>query len=146
MAIQWSSVDYLNTQFKLTSSRCFAKLCYLPSGIYDLDVSWLQEDISEIFRVADKDKSGTLTVKEIQDILHDIYVRYPQVQLYLKSKQMNGIADLVRSAKGDAEKESMELNIAEFKKALALVDSQVKFLPATAQVVFYSSSEFQLDQ
>jgi NADH:ubiquinone reductase (non-electrogenic) len=103
----------------------------------------LQEDISEIFRVADKDKSGTLTVKEIQDILDDIYVRYPQVQLYLKSKQMNGIADLVRSAKGDAEKESMELNIEEFKKALALVDSQVKFLPATAQVVFYSSPEFQ---
>jgi NADH:ubiquinone reductase (non-electrogenic) len=97
----------------------------------------LQEDISEIFRVADKDKSGTLTVKEIQDILDDIYVRYPQVQLYLKSKQMNGIADLVRTAKGDAEKESMELNIEEFKKALSRVDSQVKFLPATAQVLLY---------
>ncbi|WVZ95123.1 hypothetical protein U9M48_040924 [Paspalum notatum var. saurae] len=94
----------------------------------------VMEDISEIFRVADKDKSGTLTVKEIQDVLDDIYVRYPQVQLYLKSKQMNGIADLVRSAKGDAEKESVELNIEEFKKALSLVDSQVKFLPATAQV------------
>lgn len=94
----------------------------------------VMEDISEIFRVADKDKSGTLTVKEIQDILDDIYVRYPQVQLYLKSKQMNGVADLVRSAKGDAEKESVELNIEEFKKALSLVDSQVKFLPATAQV------------
>lgn len=97
----------------------------------------MQEDISEIFRVADKDKSGTLTVKEIQDILDDIYVRYPQVQLYLKSKQMNGIADLVRTAKGDAEKESMELNIEEFKKALSRVDSQVKFLPATAQVLLY---------
>ncbi|GJN39699.1 hypothetical protein PR202_gb28834 [Eleusine coracana subsp. coracana] len=94
----------------------------------------VMEDISEIFRVADKDKSGTLTVKEIQDILEDIFVRYPQVQLYLKSKQMNGIADLLRTAKGDAEKESMELNIEEFKKALSLVDSQVKFLPATAQV------------
>ncbi|KAJ1267206.1 hypothetical protein BS78_07G038500 [Paspalum vaginatum] len=94
----------------------------------------VMEDISEIFRVADKDKSGTLTVKEIQDVLDDIYVRYPQVQLYLKSKQMNSIADLVRSAKGDTEKESVELNIEEFKKALSLVDSQVKFLPATAQV------------
>ncbi|TKW09051.1 hypothetical protein SEVIR_6G066000v4 [Setaria viridis] len=94
----------------------------------------VMEDISEIFRVADKDKSGTLTVKEIQDVLDDISMRYPQLQLYLKSKQMNGIADLVRSAKGDAEKESVELNIEEFKKALSLVDSQVKFLPATAQV------------
>nr|CAB3482102.1 unnamed protein product [Digitaria exilis] len=60
--------------------------------------------------------------------------RRVMVQLYLKSKQMNGVADLVRSAKGDAEKESVELNIEEFKKALSLVDSQVKFLPATAQV------------
>ena len=50
---------------------------------------------------------------------------------------MNGIADLVRSAKGDAEKESVELNIEEFKKALSLVDSQVKFLPATAQVFIF---------
>lgn len=93
-----------------------------------------QEDISEIFRVADKDKSGTLTVKEIQDILEDIYVRYPQVKLYMKSKQMNGIADLIRTGKGDTEKESVDLSIEEFKKALSLVDSQVKNLPATAQV------------
>lgn len=104
----------------------------------------MQDDISEIFRVADKDNSGTLTVKEIQDVLDDIYVRYPQVELYLKSRQMNGIADLVRTAKGDAEKESVELNIEEFKKALSLVDSQVKNLPATAQVAFYSSLEFSL--
>nr|BAJ93943.1 predicted protein [Hordeum vulgare subsp. vulgare] len=94
----------------------------------------VMEDISEIFRVADKDKSGTLTVKEIQDILEDIYVRYPQVKLYMKSKQMNGIADLIRTGKGDTEKESVDLSIEEFKKALSLVDSQVKNLPATAQV------------
>ncbi|XP_047079519.1 external alternative NAD(P)H-ubiquinone oxidoreductase B2, mitochondrial-like [Lolium rigidum] len=94
----------------------------------------VMEDISEIFRVADKDKSGTLTVKEIQDILEDIYVRYPQVKLYMKSKQMNGIADLVKAGNGDTEKQSVELSIEEFKKALSLVDSQVKNLPATAQV------------
>lgn len=122
-----------NTVLKAINHILFL-YCYLHLGIYDHVVQCLQEDISEIFRVADKDKSGTLTVKEIQDVLDDIYVRYPQVQLYLKSKQMNGVADLVRSAKGDAEKESVELNIEEFKKALSLVDSQVKFLPATAQV------------
>lgn len=93
-----------------------------------------QEDISAIFKVADKDNSGTLTVKEIQDILEDICIRYPQVELYLKSKQMRGIADLIKDAKGDIQKESIELNIEEFKKALANVDSQVKNLPATAQV------------
>jgi NADH:ubiquinone reductase (non-electrogenic) len=102
----------------------------------------LQEDISEIFRVADKDKSGTLTVKEIQDILEDIYVRYPQVKLYMKSKQMNGIADLVKAGNGDTEKQSVELSIEEFKKALSLVDSQVKNLHATAQVSLLPSLEF----
>jgi NADH:ubiquinone reductase (non-electrogenic) len=102
----------------------------------------LQEDISEIFRVADKDKSGTLTVKEIQDILEDIYVRYPQVKLYMKSKQMNGIADLVKAGNGDTEKQSVELSIEEFKKALSLVDSQVKNLPATAQVSLLALLDF----
>ncbi|KAJ6836425.1 external alternative NAD(P)H-ubiquinone oxidoreductase B3, mitochondrial-like [Iris pallida] len=94
----------------------------------------VMEDISEIFKVADKDNSGTLTVKEIQDVLEDICMRYPQVELYLKSKQMSDIVDLLNDSKGNAAKESVELDIEEFKKALANVDSQVKTLPATAQV------------
>lgn len=94
----------------------------------------VMDDISEIFKVADKDNSGTLTLKEIQDVLEDICIRYPQVELYLKSKQMSDIVDLLKDAKGNATKESVELNIEEFKKALADVDLQVKNLPATAQV------------
>lgn len=94
-----------------------------------------QDDISEIFKVADKDNSGTLTVKEIRDVLEDICIRYPQVELYLKSKQMSDIVDLLKDAKGNSSKESIELNIEEFKKALADVDLQVKNLPATAQVI-----------
>ncbi|KAG0499477.1 hypothetical protein HPP92_004168 [Vanilla planifolia] len=94
----------------------------------------VMEDISEIFRVADKDNSGTLTAKEIQDVLEDICIRYPQVELYMRSKQMSGIADLLKDSKGDVKKEATELSIEEFKKALADVDSQVKTLPATAQV------------
>lgn len=94
----------------------------------------VMDDISEIFKVADKDNSGTLTVKEIKDVLDDICIRYPQVELYLKSKQMSDIVDLLKDSKGNAAKESVELNIEEFKKVLADVDSQVKTLPATAQV------------
>lgn len=94
----------------------------------------LQDDVSEIFKVADKDNSGTLTVKEIQDVLGDICIRYPQVELYLKSKQMSDIVDLLKDAKGNATKESVELSIEEFRNALGNVDSQVKNLPATAQV------------
>ncbi|THU44044.1 hypothetical protein C4D60_Mb02t03220 [Musa balbisiana] len=39
----------------------------------------VMEDILEIFKFADKDNSGTLTVKEINDALEDICIRYPQV-------------------------------------------------------------------
>uniref|UniRef100_A0ACD5W581 Uncharacterized protein n=1 Tax=Avena sativa TaxID=4498 RepID=A0ACD5W581_AVESA len=88
----------------------------------------VMEDVDAIFRVADKDNSGTLTVKKIKNVLGDIYQRYPQVELYLKTNQMKNFHDLLK------DKESEELNIEEFKKALAQVDSQVKMLPATAQV------------
>lgn len=91
----------------------------------------------EIFRLADKDNSGTLTVKEIKDVLEDIYIRYPQVELYLKSKHMKDILDLIKASKGDVKKEDVEITIEEFKNALADVDSQVKNLPATAQVFIF---------
>ncbi|PKA53550.1 NAD(P)H dehydrogenase B2, mitochondrial [Apostasia shenzhenica] len=94
----------------------------------------VMEDITEIFRVADKDNSGTLTMKEIQDVLEDICIRYPQVELYLKSKHVNSILELLKDSKGDVTKEAIQVDIEEFKKALAVVDSQVKTLPATAQV------------
>ncbi|XP_044495922.1 external alternative NAD(P)H-ubiquinone oxidoreductase B2, mitochondrial-like [Mangifera indica] len=94
----------------------------------------VMEDIAAIFRKADKDKSGTLTVREFQEAIDDICERYPQVELYLKNKKMRNIADLLMNAKGDVAKEAIELNIEEFKKALSEVDSQMKNLPATAQV------------
>lgn len=93
-----------------------------------------QEDISAIFSKADKDNSGTLTVKEFQEVIDDICERYPQVELYLKNKQMHNIVDLLKGSKGDVAKESIELDIEEFKSALSQVDSQMKNLPATAQV------------
>lgn len=47
---------------------------------------------------------------------------------------MRDVADLLKESKGEAQKESTELNIEELKTALSKVDSQMKFLPATAQV------------
>jgi len=100
-----------------------------------MNLFWpFQEDIAAIFKKADKDNSGTLTVKQFQEVMKDISERYPQVELYLKNKQMRNIADLLKEAKGDDKKESIELNIEELKTALSEVDSQMKFLPATAQV------------
>lgn len=94
----------------------------------------VMEDIAAIFKKADKDNSGTLTVKEFREVIKDICERYPQVELYLKNKKMRDIVDLLKMAKGDVAKEAIELNIEEFKKALSEVDSQMKNLPATAQV------------
>lgn len=94
----------------------------------------VMEDVAAIFQKADKDNSGTLTVKEFQEVLDDICERYPQLELYLKNKQMHSLVDLLKDSKRDDVKESIEVNIEEFKLALSQVDSQMKNLPATAQV------------
>ncbi|KAK4743403.1 hypothetical protein SAY87_001404 [Trapa incisa] len=90
-----------------------------------------KEDIADIFKAADKDNSGTLTVKEFQDVIEDIVIRYPQVDLYLKSKHLRDVTDLLRDPEGHEQK---EVDIEGFKFALSHVDSQMKSLPATAQV------------
>ncbi|KAF8409358.1 hypothetical protein HHK36_005433 [Tetracentron sinense] len=91
----------------------------------------VMEDISTIFKAADKDNSGTLTVKEFQDVIEDVLVRYPQVGLYLKSKHLRKVTDLLKDSEGN---DREEVDIEGFKLALSHVDSQMKSLPATAQV------------
>ncbi|KAK3014007.1 hypothetical protein RJ639_008439, partial [Escallonia herrerae] len=89
------------------------------------------EDISTIFKAADKDNSGTLTVDELREVIEDILIRYPQMDLYLKSNRLFDVTDLFRDSDGN---EREEVDIEGFKLALAHVDSQMKSLPATAQV------------
>ncbi|GAB4825023.1 External alternative NAD(P)H-ubiquinone oxidoreductase B1, mitochondrial [Ancistrocladus abbreviatus] len=96
-----------------------------------IDQRKVMDDIATIFEAADKDKSGTLTVKEFQDVLEDVLERYPQVDLYLKSQHMRDVKDLWKDSKGN---ERDEVDIEQFKQALCHVDSQMKCLPATAQV------------
>ncbi|KAK9267642.1 hypothetical protein L1049_010073 [Liquidambar formosana] len=94
----------------------------------------VMEDISAIFSKADTDKSGTLTVKEFEEVIADICERYPQVELYLKNNRMSSIVDLMKQSNVDNTKESVELDIEGLKLAFSEVDSQMKNLPATAQV------------
>ncbi|CAN1222001.1 External alternative NAD(P)H-ubiquinone oxidoreductase B2, mitochondrial [Linum grandiflorum] len=99
---------------------------------------WLRvEGTDNIYALGD---SGTLTVKELQEVIDDICERYPQVGLYLKTKKLWNIADLLSEAQGDDSKGSIELSIEELKTALKEVDSQVKNLPATAQVAAQQGS------
>jgi len=94
-----------------------------------------QEDISAIFNKADKKDSGTVTARELKEVLGDICDRYPQVELYLNSKHMKDVLDLLTDSDGNPVKETVELDIEHLKKALINVDSQVKMLPSTAQVI-----------
>ncbi|KAI7740966.1 hypothetical protein M8C21_006877 [Ambrosia artemisiifolia] len=96
-----------------------------------IDQRKIREDIGAIFNAADKDKSGTLTVEEFQDVIDDILIRYPQVELHLQSKRLLSVTDLLKDPEGNARK---EIDIEGFKSALSQVDSQMKSLPATAQV------------
>ncbi|OVA20213.1 Pyridine nucleotide-disulfide oxidoreductase [Macleaya cordata] len=91
----------------------------------------VMEDISTIFSAADKDNSGTLTVEEFRDVIDDILVRYPQIELYLKSKHLQHITDLLKDSETN---DGKDLDIEKFKSAFSHVDSQMKTLPATAQV------------
>ncbi|KAF6174906.1 hypothetical protein GIB67_026394 [Kingdonia uniflora] len=65
----------------------------------------VMEDISTIFSAADKDNSGTLTVKEFQDAIKDNLVRYPQLELYLKNKHLRSAKDLLKNSQGNGMKE-----------------------------------------
>lgn len=61
----------------------------------------------------------------------DILIRYPQVELYCKSKHLLEATDLLKDTEGN---EKEEVDVEGFKQALSHVDSQTKSLPATAQV------------
>lgn len=68
--------------------------------------------------------------------MDDIIVRYPQVEYYLKKKNILDLRVLWNDPQGN---EREEIDIEGFKLALSLADSQVKSLPATAQVSEYAS-------
>uniref|UniRef100_A0A0D6R2N0 NADH:ubiquinone reductase (non-electrogenic) n=1 Tax=Araucaria cunninghamii TaxID=56994 RepID=A0A0D6R2N0_ARACU len=94
----------------------------------------IMEDISYIFKVADKDNSGTLTVEEFLDVLKDIRMRYPQIDIYMERQNMSNVTKLLEGAAESGHGKTKELDIEHFKSALSHVDSQMKTLPATAQV------------
>ncbi|XP_065876092.1 external alternative NAD(P)H-ubiquinone oxidoreductase B3, mitochondrial-like [Euphorbia lathyris] len=91
----------------------------------------VMEDIAAIFSRADKNKNGLLDVQEFKEVIGDICNRYPQVNIYLQKGKLKSFDDLVANAQGTNKK---EIDIETFKKALSEVDSQMKNLPATAQV------------
>lgn len=72
-----------------------------------------------------------LDLKEFQNVVGDIIERYPQVEIHLKNNQMKDMATLLSKSQ---ENPATVVDIEYFKQALSKVDSQMKNLPATAQV------------
>ena len=96
---------------------------------------WLvQEDVAFIFKLADVDNSGTLTAKEFRDAIELLRSRYPQIDIYLQRQHMKDVVRIIDNNSGSEDKSEVLLDIEEFKKSLVKVDSQMKALPATAQV------------
>ncbi|XP_073303601.1 external alternative NAD(P)H-ubiquinone oxidoreductase B4, mitochondrial-like [Primulina huaijiensis] len=95
----------------------------------------VMEDISAIFSKADTNNTGSLKVEDFKEVINDICERYPQVGIYLKKKQLKNFVHLLKNSHGEA-----ELDIEKFKSALSDVDSQMKNLPATAQVAAQQGS------
>ncbi|CAA2938451.1 external alternative NAD(P)H-ubiquinone oxidoreductase B3, mitochondrial-like [Olea europaea subsp. europaea] len=89
----------------------------------------VMEDIAAIFSKADTKNTGRLKVEDFKEVINDVSERYPQVEIYLKKKQLKNFVQLLKNSQGDD-----ELDIEKFKAALSEVDSQTKNLPPTAQV------------
>lgn len=66
--------------------------------------------------------------------MDDILLRYPQLELFMKSQQLLDLSHLWIDSQGNEK----EVDIEGFKLALCHVDAQMKTLPATAQVYDYA--------
>lgn len=94
----------------------------------------LMEDVAYLFTLADKDNSGTLTAKDFKDAMELLRERYPQINIYLQRQHIRDVTKILDTSGTDAPGSPILLDIEKFKKAIKQVDSQMKALPATAQV------------
>lgn len=70
-------------------------------------------------------------MEEFNEVIEDVIIRYPQVELYLKSNMLYQVSDLLKDIHKNGEE---EVDIEKFKQAICVVDKETKSLPATAQV------------
>jgi NADH:ubiquinone reductase (non-electrogenic) len=92
----------------------------------------IAEDIAYLFKLADKNGDGTLSVSEFVDTMNNVRVRYPQIDLYMERQHMKGVVGLLNDA--IKKEKDLKLDLDHFSEAICKVDSQMKSTPATAQV------------
>ncbi|KAG0597553.1 hypothetical protein M758_12G003700 [Ceratodon purpureus] len=113
------------------------KNCHGTFGIGDcasIEQRRIVEDVSYLFKLADKSNSGSLTIEEFVEVMEQVRQRYPQIDIYMERQHMRGVLGLLADAVKDGNRGSMQLDIENFKQAISKVDSQMKSMPATAQV------------
>ncbi|CAM6012519.1 unnamed protein product [Sphagnum balticum] len=113
------------------------KNCEGAYGIGDcasIEARRIVEDVGYLFKLADKNNSGTLTTDEFVETIEKVRQRYPQIDIYMERQHMKGVLGLLSDATKDGEHSAVQLDIQNFKQAIAKVDSQMKSMPATAQV------------
>jgi len=94
----------------------------------------IAEDITNLFELADKEKSGLLTAEEFLETAEQIRPEYPQIDIYLEHQHMESVIGLLDNAVKDGKQSTVQLDLEHFRKAMCKVDSQLKSMPATAQV------------
>lgn len=94
----------------------------------------VMEDIEALFHKADVNNSGTLTVQEFKNVMEGVRERYPQIDIYMQRQHLKTLVDLIKSATAAGKQDHVEIGLEQFKAALSKVDSQMRQLPATAQV------------
>ncbi len=79
------------------------------------------EDVGYLFKLADKNNSGTLTTEEFVETIEKVRQRYPQIDIYMERQHMKGVLGLLSDATKDGEHSAVQLDIQNFKQAIAKV-------------------------
>lgn len=93
-----------------------------------IDQEKLMNKFTELFKSADKNGDGVLSMEEFEEMVRECSKTYPQMRIYGRH-----VKNLFNDA--DVNKDGT-LSLQEFERLLKIVDQKLKPLPATAQVAF----------
>lgn len=69
----------------------------------------IAEDISYLFKLADVDNDGYLSVTEFVNTMENVKVRYPQIELYMERQHMKGVVGLLEKAMQSGKESKLDL-------------------------------------
>lgn len=81
------------------------------------------EDISYLFKLADTDDDGYLSVLEFVGTMEKVRVRYPQIDLYMERQHMKGVLGLLNDAMQKGK--DLKLDLDHFSEAICKVGFRI---------------------